>query len=162
MSKISIDESEELKEDVLSKNFQGENFLVQFDFWPAFYYTFERFPGSQKLILIPKVNLPVFLKADMPISPVDLYNKFAGRGAKGLVSIYALAALNIHFGGNKYISQVAIGEYLQNLTYQALSQESDEIFMPFNNIGLLVDDCQSSFLLKKMKKLQKLQQSVKK
>ena len=69
-----------------------------------------RFPGSQKQISISKVNLPVFLKTDMPISPVDLYNKFAGTDAKGLVSIHALAALNIHFGGNKYISQAAIGE----------------------------------------------------
>ena len=57
----------------------------------------------------------------MPISPVDLYNKFAETDANGLVfvSIHALAALNIHFGGNKYISQAAIGKYLQNLTYQA-------------------------------------------
>ena len=91
----------------------------------------------------------------MPISPVDLYNKFAGRGAKGLVSIYALAALNIHFGGNKYISQVAIGEYLQNLTYQALSQENDEIFMPFNNIGLLVNDLLEQFLIKENEKITK-------
>ena len=121
MSKISIDEREELKEDFLSKNFWGENVVVQLDLWLAFYYKFGRVLGSQKLTLIPKVNLPVFLKIDMPISPLDLYNKFAGTDAKGLVSIHALAALNIHFGGNKYISQAAIGEYLQNLIYQALS-----------------------------------------
>ena len=62
----------------------------------------------------------------MLISPVDLYNKFAGTDSKRLVSIHALAALNIDFGGNKYISQVAIGGYLQNLKYQALSQENYE------------------------------------
>ena len=39
----------------------------------------------------------------MPISPVDLYRKFAGTDVKGLVSIHDLAALNVHFGGNKYI-----------------------------------------------------------
>ena len=44
----------------------------------------------------------------MPISPVDLYRKFAGTDAKGLVSIHALAALNIHFGENKYTSQSAL------------------------------------------------------
>ena len=69
-----------------------------------------------------------------------LYNKFAGIDAKGLVSIHALATLNIHFGKNKYISQAAIGQYLKNLRYQALSQENDEIFMSLNNIGLLVND----------------------
>ena len=62
MSEISIDEREELKEDFLSKNFWGENVVVQLDSWLAFYYKFGRFPGSQKLISIPKVNLPVFLK----------------------------------------------------------------------------------------------------
>ena len=72
MSEISIDEREELKEDFLSKNFWGENVVVQLDSWLAFYYKFGRFPGSQKLISIPKVNLPVFLKTDMPISAVDI------------------------------------------------------------------------------------------
>ena len=72
MSEISIDEREELKEDFLSKNFLGENVVAQSDSWLAFYYKFGRFPGSQKLISIPKVNLPVFLKTDMPISAVDI------------------------------------------------------------------------------------------
>ena len=49
----------------------------------------------------------------MPILPVDLYKKFAGTDAKALASIHVLAALNIHFGRNKYISQTATGEYLQ-------------------------------------------------
>ena len=48
----------------------------------------------------------------MPISPVDLYKKFAGRDAKALVSIHALAALNIHSGRNKYTFQGALSEYL--------------------------------------------------
>ena len=39
----------------------------------------------------------------MPILSFDFYKKFAGTDAKALVSIHALAALNIHFGGNKYI-----------------------------------------------------------
>ena len=46
----------------------------------------------------------------MPISPVDLYRNFARTDAKVLVSIHALAALNIHFGGNKYISLSALSE----------------------------------------------------
>ena len=46
----------------------------------------------------------------MPISPVDLYKKFGRADAKALVSIHALAALNIHFGRNKYISQGVLGE----------------------------------------------------
>ena len=84
----------------------------------------------------------------MPISPVDLYKKFAGTDAKALVSIHALAALNIHFGGNKYTSQAALAEYLNNLTYQALSQENDKIFMSFSELGLLVNDLLEQFVLK--------------
>ena len=75
--------------------------MLKLDCWIAFCFKFGRFPGSQKLVSIPKVNLPYFLRTDMPISPVDFYNKFAGTDAKALVSFHSLAALNIHFGGNK-------------------------------------------------------------
>ena len=51
--------------------------------------------------------------------------------AKGLVSLHALAALNIYFGGNKVVSQTAFGEFMKNLTYQALSDENDNIFLSF-------------------------------
>ena len=106
----------------------------------SFYFQHGRFLGSQKLISIPKGNLPYFLKTDMPISPVDLY--------KALVSVHALPALNIHFGRNKYTSQAALGEYLNNLAYQALSQENDKTFMSFSELGLLVNDLLEQFVLK--------------
>ena len=114
----------------------------------GFYFQHGRFPGSQKLILIRKVNIPYFLKTDLPISLVDLYKKFAGTDAKALVSIHALVALNIRFGGNKYTSQAALAEYLNNLTYQALSQENDKIFMSFSELGLLANDLLEQFVLK--------------
>ena len=91
----------------------------------------------------------------MPISPVDLYKTFTRIDAKGLVSIHALAALNIQFGGNKYISQSALSEYLKNLTYQALSQENDKIFMSFGDIGLLVNDLLEQFVLKENAEIEK-------
>ena len=62
----------------------------------------------------------------------QLNSKFSATTAKGLVSLHALCALNIYFGGNKDISKLAYGEFLKNLTYQALSQENDEIFLSFN------------------------------
>ena len=40
----------------------------------------------------------------------------------------------------KYLSQAALGKFLQNLTYQALSQENDKVFMSFSETGLLVND----------------------
>ena len=144
-----------LKDVFLRENFWWESVAPELDSWVAFYLKHGTFPGSQKLISIPKVSLPFFLKTDMPISPVDLYRKFAGTDAKGLVSIHALAAINIHFGGNKYISQSALSEYLKNLTYQALSQENDKIFMSFDDIGLLLNDFLEQFVLKENAEIEK-------
>ena len=155
MRQLSLDEQTEINDDFLRENFWWEDSFSQLDTWIAFYFKFGRFLGSQKLVSIPKVNLPYFLKTDMLISPVDLYKTFAGTDAKALASIHALAALNIHFGRNKYISQTAVGEYLQNLTYQALSQENDKVFMSFDNIGLLVNDLLEQFVRKENNEIDK-------
>ena len=48
-----------------------------------------------------------------------------------------------------------LGEYLKNLTYQALSQENDKIFMPFSQIGLLVNDLLKQFLFKENTQIEK-------
>ena len=40
-----------------------------------------------------------------------------------------MAALNIYFGENQEASQIAMSESLKNLTYQAISQENDNIFL---------------------------------
>ena len=155
MEKLSVDERDKIKEHFLRENFWAENFVSDLDCSFAFYFQHGRFPGLQKLISIPLAKLPFFLKTHMPTSPVDLYKKFAGTDAKALVSIHALAALNIHFGGNKYISQGVLGEYLKNLTYQALSQENDKIFMSFSEIGLLVNDLLKQFVLKENTQIEK-------
>ena len=94
----------------IEKSFGLSMSLKQLDCWIAFNFKHGRFPGSLKLIAIPQVKTPSFLKTDIPISPIDLLKKFAGSDAKALVSIQALAALNIHFGGNKYTSQQALYE----------------------------------------------------
>ena len=140
MEKLSVDERNKIKEHFLRENFWTENFVSHLDCWFAFYFQHGRFPGLQKLISIPLAKLPFFLKAHMPTSPVDFYKKFAGTDAKALVSIHALAALNICLGGNKYSYQAALSEHLQYLTYQVLSQVNDQIFMSFSEIGLLVND----------------------
>ena len=68
----------------------------------------------------------------MQLSPSNLYSKFSATAAKGLVSFHALCALKVCLGRGKDISRLAYGEFLKNLTYQALSEESDEIFLSFN------------------------------
>ena len=90
--------------------------------------------------MVPQAETSKFVKTYMPLSPTDLYNKFKGTDAKGLVSIQALAALNLHLGSNKIISKNALTEFLHNLTFQALSKENDDTYLSFDNIGLLVLD----------------------
>ena len=93
MQNLLIDERDKIKEDFLKENFWAENVAANLDCWVSFYFKHGRFPCSQKLISILQVKLAFFLKTDMPISPVDLYKKFAGTNAKALVSIHDLAAL---------------------------------------------------------------------
>ena len=79
------------------------------------------------------------------MSPPDVYKKFAGKDAKRLVSLHALAALNIYFGGSRIASQTALGELLKNLPYQALSQENDIIFLSFEEGINLVHSIVNTF-----------------
>ena len=80
------------------------------------------------------------MKTEIPISPVDLYRKFAGTDSKALVSFQAITALNIHLGGDENISKKALNEYLRNLTFQGLSKENNSIFMSYEDMGNLALD----------------------
>ena len=110
MEKISLDEYDKIKDDFCRQNFWAEYVVTQLDCWVAFYFKHERFPGSKKLVAIPQVKAPPFLKTDIPISPIDLFKKFAGSDTKALASVQALAALNLHFGGNNFTSQQVMSE----------------------------------------------------
>ena len=138
MSKISVDEQKKIKENLLSKTYWWKDCMKQLDSWIAFYYHFGRCPGSPNWTNVPHVNMPIFLKTEMPLLPFHLYKKFVGTDAKGLVSLHGLAALNIYLGGNPQASQTAFSEFLKNLTNQALSQENNKIFLSFDDAIYLV------------------------
>ena len=87
-----------------------------------------------------QADIPDFVKTEMPLSPIDLYKKFKAKDAKALASVQAIAALNIHLGGDRDISKKALTEFLCNLTFQALSKENDDIFMSFEHVGNLFHD----------------------
>ena len=53
MEKLSIDKCYKIKEDFLRENVWEENVVTDLDRWIAFYFKHGRFPGSQKLTLIP-------------------------------------------------------------------------------------------------------------
>ena len=155
INKISVDKQNQIKEDLLSKNFWWEHALTDLDSWIAFYYDFGRFPGSDIFTNVPNVNVPSYLQAEMPLSPLHLFKKFKETDAKGLVSLHGLAAWNIYFGGSQDASQIAMGEYLRNLTYQALSQENDNIFLSFTDGASLIHLILEAFKRKEQKEVEK-------
>ena len=65
--------------------------------------------------------------------------KFKAIGAKAVASIQAIAALNIHLGGDRDVSKKALTEFLCNLTFQALSKKND-ILLSFEHVGNLFLD----------------------
>ena len=90
--------------------------------------------------MLPQADIPNFVKAERPLSPIDLYQKFKATDAKALASIQVIAALNIHLGGDRDISKKALTEFLRNLTFQALSKENDDILLSFEHVGNLFLD----------------------
>ena len=129
--------------------------MKELDSWIAFYYHFGRFPGSTNFTNVPRINMLGFLKTEMQLSPLHLYKKIAGTDAKGLVSLHDLAALNIYFGGSQHTLQTAFSEFLTNLTYQALSQENDDIFLSFENAIYLVQSIVNAFINKEKDEIEK-------
>ena len=46
-------------------------------------------------------------------------------------------------------------EYLENLTFQALSQENDKVYMSFSEVGLLVNDLLECLVKKENEQIEK-------
>ena len=61
--------------------------------------------------MVPQAQIPPFIKLQMPLSPIDLQQNFKATDARDLVSLQALAALNIHLGGDKTISKNGLSEF---------------------------------------------------
>ena len=146
---LPVDEIEEINKDLQRENvWVNKDTIDLLDAWCEFFFAHGRFPGSQELIMLPQTGIPSFVNSNTTLSARDLYENFKSTDAKALVSIQALAALNIHYGGNRQISKDALSEFLHNLTFQAFSKENDDILMQFDNIGNLVLETLQGFLNK--------------
>ena len=137
---LSAEEFSEIKDDFNRENFWAKHVICQLDCWIAFFFSKGRFPGSQKLIMLPQADIPDFVKIETPLSLIDLYKKFKAIGAKAVASIQAIAALNIHLGGDRDVSKKALTEFLCNLTCQTLNKENDDILLSFEHVGNLFLD----------------------
>ena len=136
IQKLLTEKLKEIKDDFSRENYWAKQW-AKLDCWISFYFNKGRFPSAQNLVLLPQIDIPNFIKTKMPLSQIDLYEKFKATDAKALVSIQAIAALNLHSGEDKEISKKALSEFLSNLTFQALSKENDDIFFNFENVGNL-------------------------
>ena len=130
--KLNSEKIKDISEHFYLKNYSYSKSLSNLDDWISYYYTYGKFPGSNDLISIPYIKNPYFLKTDEHLSPATLHEKFYNSDFIGLSSFQALCALNIYLGGDKTISGLAYSEFLQNMTYQALSQENDNIELAFD------------------------------
>ena len=129
---LSAEKIQDISEHFHLKKYSYSQSVTDLNDWVSFYYNYGKFPGSsQELITIPYAKNPYFLKTDEHLSPAVLYQKFYTSDLLGLSSFQALCALNIHLGGSKEVSGLAYSEFLQNMTYQALTQENDSIQLSF-------------------------------
>ena len=90
--------------------------------------------------MLPQSKILDFVRNQIALSPIELHKKFSSTNAKALVSVQVLAALNFYIGSDKDISREAMKEFLRNLTFQALKNESNKVVIAFDKIGFLVID----------------------
>ena len=132
----------------IDKGLERSYFFIDFDSltnleeimngYSQFYHGLGCFPGRQDLTIIPTPDVPSFIKIDEIISPNQLYEKFRGSDAKGLVSVQVLAALDIYLGGDVELSRDTMTEFLHSLSMQALNRKNNNIQLNFEKAADLV------------------------
>ena len=91
-------------------------------------------------------NVPSFAKSIGVISPSELYKRFNSVDTRGLVCVHFLAALNVHLGGDKMISNNAKSEFFHKLSMQALSKSGNTIVNKFDVINRLNKSLNNSLM----------------
>ena len=105
------------------------------------------------MIKVPKPEIPYYIKTNKVISTNQLYEKFSSTDARALVSIQALAALNMYYGGSAEISRQALTEFLHNMSHQALNKDNDNVFIQFDRTAELIIELISVLLDRNNKSL---------
>ena len=134
---LGIIEKQKIDTDLTNNNFfiwNPQESLIQqriLTTYRDFYYKTGRFPGRNTLIPIPRAPIPSFIDTNDVLSPRDLYESYVDRDMRGLVSLQFLAAFNRFLGGESSLSRSAMGEFLHNLPWQALTNDNDPIQIKF-------------------------------
>ena len=100
-----------------------------------FYFKTGRFPGNTiDLMMVPLGVKPSFVESEDQISTFEINEKFKNSGSYGLASVQFIVALHGFFGGNKELSKNVMSEFLQNLSFQALTIDDDSVDIGFDQI----------------------------
>ena len=89
-----------IDDDLRNNNFQtfdpneAHNTQKILQTYKDFFYTTGRFPGNQKLISVPRGQIPSFIQTEDVISPRYLYERYASPDMSGIVGVQFLAAFN--------------------------------------------------------------------
>ena len=103
-----------------------------------FFYETGRFLGNSTIVSVLRERIPSFIESRDVLSPLALYDTYAGCDMRGIVSVQFLAALNIFLGGDGEQSRDAMSELFHNLSWQALTNDNDRHQMRFGHISILV------------------------
>ena len=151
LKKMPFDLYSEIENDFLRENYEI-NDVKNLDSSVSFYFKHGRFPGNNDLTILPQTTLPsVVDQLSVEVSPVQLYEKFKNTDSKNLVSFQAIVALFLYYGGEKITAKKAMDEWKENLTFQALSKENDNIIMHFDKFTYIVLHFLKEFLIHESK-----------
>ena len=148
LKKMPFDLYSKIENDFLRENYEI-NDVKNLDSWVSFYFKHGRFPGNNDLTILPQTNLPSLVdELSVEVSPVQLSEKFKNTDSKNLVSFQAIVALFLYYGGEKITAKRAMEEWKENLTFQALSKENDNIIMHFDKFTNIVLHFLKEFLIR--------------
>ena len=138
LNKMPFDLFEKIEDDLMREKY-GKNDLRNLDSWVSFYFKQGQFPGNSNLTILPQSDLPkVIDQLSAEVSPVELYKKYGNGDTKSLVSFQAVVALFLYYGGEPLTAKRAMEEWKENLTFQALSKENDNLTMHFDYLAKIV------------------------
>ena len=145
--KMPFDLYSKIENDFLRENYEI-NDVKNLDSWVSFYFKHGRFPGNNDLTILPQTSLPSLVdELSVEVSPVQLCEKFKNTDSKNLVSFQAIVALFLYYCGEKITAKRAMEEWKENLTFQALSKENDNIIMHFDKFTNIVLHFLKEFLI---------------
>ena len=106
-----------------------------FKLFDKLFFKFGGFLAVDTLAIVPTGVVPLFVKTNDILTPLDLYENFTSTDAHGLVCVQFLAALNVFLGGDKIISKNAMSEFFHNLSVQALGKMGDRVKLKLDAIN---------------------------